>query len=293
MFALLSRLALAAAISVSSIGLASGAQGLSNAQRQQAYAWAANNAEFVLYHEVAHLLIDQLNLPVLGREEDAADNMATWILLNQGTQEAEQTLRDAAHGWLLSGLAYGTNLDDTDYYDAHSLDRQRAFAIVCLMVGSNQAHFDTIANEYGIDQARQDSCYYDHETVDRSLTSLLAGERDAANRRGTSVEIIYQAATGRLQQAAEAFKASRIFESVAEELSERFQLSHRVTFRAQRCGEANAYYNPDLVEITFCYELMDEYINLIAPELPNMHIEQPPTTTTQGPTTVLQKRKQM
>ena len=32
------------------------------------------NAEFTLLHEMGHLLISELQLPVLGREEDAADH---------------------------------------------------------------------------------------------------------------------------------------------------------------------------------------------------------------------------
>ena len=33
------------------------------------------NAEFTLLHEMGHLLISELKLPVLGREEDAADQL--------------------------------------------------------------------------------------------------------------------------------------------------------------------------------------------------------------------------
>ena len=33
------------------------------------------NAEFTLLHEMGHLLISELQLPVLGREEDAADQL--------------------------------------------------------------------------------------------------------------------------------------------------------------------------------------------------------------------------
>jgi hypothetical protein len=280
MFRVFSRLACAAALAILPISAVPAAQTLTPRQQQQAEEWAANNVEFVLFHEIGHLLIDQLDMPVLGREEDAADNMATWTLLSLGTNDAEQTLRDAARGWLLSGIAYGANLDDTDYYDAHSLDRQRAFNIVCLMVGSNQTHFQAVATEYGIDEARQESCYFDHQTIDRSLTALLEGQRgQAANSRGTQVEVIYQQASGRLQDAAEAFKRSGVFENVANELRTHYHLSHHVTFRARRCGEANAYYDPELVEITMCYELMEDYLTLITNDMPQEDAgQQPPVT---------------
>jgi hypothetical protein len=42
----------------------------------------------VLHHEIGHLLINELDLPVLGWEEDAADSLATLMLLWSGTQDA-------------------------------------------------------------------------------------------------------------------------------------------------------------------------------------------------------------
>src|SRR5690606_1275490 len=96
--------------------------GFSKAQRADTIRFAANNSLFVLYHEMAHLLVHQLELPVLGREEDAADNVATWMLLNKRSGEADKALADAAEGWLLSGVAYGSGEYEEDYAAGHSLD---------------------------------------------------------------------------------------------------------------------------------------------------------------------------
>ncbi len=37
--------------------------------------FVTTNAEFTLLHEMGHLLIHELKLPILGREEDAADQL--------------------------------------------------------------------------------------------------------------------------------------------------------------------------------------------------------------------------
>ena len=42
----------------------------------------------VFLHEVAHAVFDFLNLPVLGREEDAADQVAAYVMLSFGKDEA-------------------------------------------------------------------------------------------------------------------------------------------------------------------------------------------------------------
>ncbi|HTM78019.1 MAG TPA: DUF4344 domain-containing metallopeptidase [Devosia sp.] len=239
----------------------------SKAQRATMNRFAANNSLFVLYHEIGHMLVHQLSLPVLGREEDAADNMATWTLLRKNTPEADQALADAARGWLLSGIAYNSQIEDDDLYGNHSLDRQRAFQIVCLMVGSNDTAFRPIANQYAIDRDRQDSCSDDYSTLNRSLEGLL-GTRAKKSGRGTQVTVTYHDASGDLRQAAAAFRASGVFDQVADEVRTHYSIATPLQFNAQRCGEANAFYDPESDEVIFCYELMQDFIDLYSVDMP-------------------------
>jgi hypothetical protein len=261
-------------------GNASGRE-LTKKQWVEVNRFAANNSLFVLYHEVGHLLVHQLDLPVLGREEDAADNMATWTLLNKHTPEADQALADAAHGWLLSGLTYNSNPDDSDYYASHSLDRQRAFQIVCLMVGSDDTAFKPIANEYAIDSGRQDSCHWDYQLTDRSLNQVL-GVRGNKTHKGVEVHVTYHDATGELKRAADAFRESGVFDQVADELRDNYHLADPVMFNAKRCGEANAFYDPNTLEIIFCYEMMQDFIDLYVKSLPKKGVSQVPGATGLG-----------
>ena len=247
-------------------GLAQAA-GLSKQEFAEQRRFAANNAMFVLYHEVAHLLIDQLDLPVLGREEDVADNMASWMLLSQGTARSEQALNDAVRGWFLSGVAYNSGSAEHDYAAAYMLDKQRAYQIVCMMVGKDATTNETVANSYHLPYERRESCRWDYETVDRSLKGLL-DRHNGSSRRGSSVTVTYAAAGGALRMGADAFKASGVFEQVAGDVRRSYNLSAPVRFSAKRCGEANAFYDPDTVEIIFCYELMADYMDIYADNMP-------------------------
>jgi hypothetical protein len=246
------------------------AQDFSKKQRAEIRRFASNNSLFVLYHEIGHLLFHQLELPVLGREEDAADNMATWTLLNKGTKEANRALADAAQGWILSGIAYDSGGDESDYAAGHTLDKQRAYQIVCLMVGMDEKSFEPIANEYRMANDRQDSCHWDYDTVNRSLKRLL-GEDGSKDAQGTDVTVVYHDAGSGLEAAADAFKSSGVFDQVADELRHNYSVIQPVAFNAKRCGEANAFYNPETVEVIFCYELMQDYMDLysknIEPEI--------------------------
>lgn len=261
------KLLLTAALGLALLPGATQALEFSKQQRAEIRRFAANNSLFVLYHEVGHLLFHQLDLPVLGREEDAADNVATWTLLNKQTEEAYTTLSDAARGWILSGIAYDSGGDESDYAAAHSLDKQRAYQIVCLMIGEDQDSYSQLAGEYSIDHDRQKSCQWDYDMIDRSLDGLLTSASAGKKSRGTEVVVTYHDVGGRLKAAADAFRSSGVFDEVAEELRAKYSLRETVQFNARRCGEANAYYDPETVEIIFCYELMQDYMDLYSENL--------------------------
>lgn len=255
------RLAIAALLAFVGLTVFAQAAAMTKKQNAEMRRFAYNNSLFVLYHEVAHLLFDQMQLPVLGREEDAADNLATWTLLNKHTKESDRALSDAAQGWILSGIAYNSGGSESDFAAGHSLDKQRAYQIVCMMVGMDQKAFKPIANKYRMDNDRQDSCQWDFETVDRSLKGLLGG-RGSKPANGTEVSVTYHDAGGDLEKAADAFKSSGVFDQVADELRRNYSLRDPVQFNARRCGEANAFYDSDTDEVIFCYELMEDYMEL-------------------------------
>jgi hypothetical protein len=257
-------LLIAAALAFSSLpAAAQDLSGLSKHQRAETLRFAVNNSLFTLYHEMAHLLIDKLALPVLGKEEDAADNIATWVMLKQNTPAANQALEDAAKGWVMTGRLYGDYFYDEDYSAGYSPDRHRAAQIVCLMVGADGSAFRRVANDYAIPPDRQHTCLYDYELIDRSLSALL-DKRDGTTR----VDVTYHDGGPNLRLAERVFRGSGIFDDVAEEVRRGYRLGGRVKFTAKRCNEANAFYDPAETEIIFCYELMADFLDIYADDLP-------------------------
>ena len=69
----------------------------------EAVRFTVANAEFTLMHEMGHLLISELQLPVLGREEDAADQLGFMgLFLLQQEQHRDDfyaKLMDVADYW--------------------------------------------------------------------------------------------------------------------------------------------------------------------------------------------------
>ena len=98
---------------------------------------AASVEYFVLFHEVGHALVDQWNLPVVGREEDAVDAFST-IFMTEFVNEGEFALAGADFFYYLAGTG---KLSEVDFADEHSFDKQRAYSIACWVYGSNPPRY--------------------------------------------------------------------------------------------------------------------------------------------------------
>lgn len=235
---------------------------LANRRINEKVRFAISNSLFTLYHEVGHLLVDQLEWPIIGREEDVADNFATYVLLNEQRRSFEQALKDSAYGWQLNDETYGAGRREAaDFYDEHSLDLQRAFQIVCLMVGKDRATFAVTAQEWGMARDRQNRCKNDYAQIESSISRLLAPHRDAPG--DAQITLTYERPDSRLALAYKVLRDSQLLESLAEDLKMGFGLPNPIAIRGSNCGEPNAFYDSERREILFCYELIDDYFYML------------------------------
>src|SRR5215831_9082432 len=168
--------------------------------------FVVGNMLFVGFHELGHALVGQLRLPVLGREEAAADSFATMALLEEGTEFSVNVLLQAVRGWLLMDRRSRKLGDEVEFHDAHDLDRQRAFEIVCLMVGSDQKQFKELADRVRLPQDRRQSCHYDYESAKNSWNELLEAHRRSADQPNSAVAAVY-AEGGELDAFARSFRS--------------------------------------------------------------------------------------
>ena len=66
-------------------------------ERENAVQFVVGNMLFVFLHELAHAAIADLGIPVLGREEDAADEFAILRMLWVGTSLTHRVLTDESY----------------------------------------------------------------------------------------------------------------------------------------------------------------------------------------------------
>ncbi len=128
-------------------------------------------------HEFAHALFDYADIPVLGREEDAADQVAAYIYLNLGKAEARRLIMGTAYTYLIESR-------DTvppsmaDFADEHSTSEQRAFNLLCMAYGADPELFEDVIILGGLTQERADNCGEEYELISLAYEALIGPHID-------------------------------------------------------------------------------------------------------------------
>jgi len=104
----------------------------------------------VILHELGHALFQIQDIPLLGREEDAADQIAALIMLQFGPKIALTTIKGAYnvshhfHARMLQ--AQKGEIRPAQEADEHSINIQRAFNYLCIAYGKDPATFQELAD---------------------------------------------------------------------------------------------------------------------------------------------------
>jgi hypothetical protein len=123
-------------------------------------------------HEFAHALFDYHDVPVLGREEDAADQVSAYIYLQLGKDEARRLIMGTVYAYMLE-------VQDTDppdmeeYADEHSTTEQRTINLICMAYGSDPELFKDLPKLGGIPQYRIDICEEEYELISFAYQKLI------------------------------------------------------------------------------------------------------------------------
>lgn len=131
--------------------------------------------EWVMYHEVGHALVDLLDLPAVGRAEDAADQLSTYLLLTQNTDRAVAAAWSGAI--IINFLGEGSPITDASLSDEHTIDRARFFNVACWIYGSAPAAYAGNAKQSGLSARRMRRCPSEYAHIKRAWENLLAPHR--------------------------------------------------------------------------------------------------------------------
>lgn len=126
-----------------------------------------NAITFLLIHEMGHALIQELELGVTGKEEDAVDELSALILIQAKKSD-----------WAITGPQAMVNITEKQdaehpaYFDEHSLSPQRLADMACMVFGSDPEGHPELAKLPDL-RPRLEKCEGFFKQKDAAWTKLL------------------------------------------------------------------------------------------------------------------------
>lgn len=111
----------------------------------------------IMLHETGHAIFYMYHIPILGREEDAADQIAAFIMLQFGDQVALTTVKGM--------LWFAHNMGAAPYSDVHSTPLQRFNAFLCTAYGAKPKLFQPFIDKKYLVLYRPQDCHRLYEQI--------------------------------------------------------------------------------------------------------------------------------
>ncbi|PIE39998.1 MAG: hypothetical protein CSA51_03045 [Gammaproteobacteria bacterium] len=125
-----------------------------------------------IFHELAHAFIAMYGIPILGKEEDAADTLAT-ILLIEYFSDGQDIALTAADFFAIESENREGGLQDEDFGGEHSLDEQRHYSTLCYIYGSSPKEYAFLVEEGRLPKERSETCIDEYEEKVQNWSKLL------------------------------------------------------------------------------------------------------------------------
>lgn len=134
----------------------------------------------VFLHEIGHALFDQLRIPLLGHEEDAADQFAAFTLLHLN----QQTVRDVMGGvaWMYGQEAKDAKISEKSLANVHGLAGQRFYNTLCMAYGAEPELFKDLIERKLLPEDRAEGCEDEYRQVAYAIHTLMGKYIDVGTR---------------------------------------------------------------------------------------------------------------
>ena len=137
-------------------------------------------------HEVGHATFDILDVPIFGHAEDAADNFATYIMLQFGEGQAHRLIAGAAWAWKAYLGDYRRNpvipTRLSSFASDHGLPQERFYNLACLALGADRVGFADLASY--LPPTRAQRCGFEYRILAHAFDKVITPhvDQDLAKR---------------------------------------------------------------------------------------------------------------
>jgi hypothetical protein len=133
----------------------------------------------VFFHEFGHVIFYLLQVPVLGREEDAADQFSAYLMLHFGYDEARRLIAGSAYQFKRD-LKPELKLELKDFSDTHGLPAQRFYNLLCVAFGANPELFNDIVSKGYLPVERAIGCEDEYRALAHAFKAVIGPHIDEA-----------------------------------------------------------------------------------------------------------------
>ena len=127
----------------------------------------------VFLHEAGHAVFDMLQVPLFGREEDAADQFSVYIMLKMEKDEARRLIMGTAYQYENDVQSSTVSMPLHKFADAHGTPLQRYFNVLCLAYGADKELFADFVAKDVLPKERAESCEDEYAHVKFAFDRLI------------------------------------------------------------------------------------------------------------------------
>src|SRR5262245_23598538 len=133
---------------------------------------------YVVTHEMGHAVFDLYDVPLFGRPEDAADQFATYMMLQFGKNEARRLIGGAAFSFkdLVHHSQVAMPLEA--FSSTHGAPAQRFYNLLCTAYGADSNLFADVVEKGYLPAKRAATCRAEYREVAFAFKQLIAPHLD-------------------------------------------------------------------------------------------------------------------
>ena len=138
---------------------------------------------YVFAHEMGHAVFDVFHLPIFGRAEDAADQFATYIMLQFGKDQARRLIGGAAYAYHLYMQNPQVTAPIAAFSDVHGAPAQRFYNLICLAYGANPTVFADVVDKGYLPRERARGCRREYDQAAFAFQDLIEPHVDQSLKK--------------------------------------------------------------------------------------------------------------
>lgn len=137
---------------------------------------------FAVAHEMGHAMYDIFDVPIFGRQEDAADQFATYVMLQFGGERALRLVKGAAYSYrdFIKGYKEKpkVTLPLAVFSSDHGLPEERFYNLACIAYGYDPKVFAEFVEKEYLPQSRAKKCDFEYSDIKYAFQQVIGPHLD-------------------------------------------------------------------------------------------------------------------